>query len=94
MERGRPGEVYNIGRADEVSVADFARMVARAARSASKIHFVPGRPQDISRRCPDTSKAERELDWHPRMTLGEGLRVTIAWYERVIGSRRGEPIPA
>jgi dTDP-glucose 4,6-dehydratase len=85
MEQGRPGEAYNIGRDDEVSVREFAERVVRAADSASKIQFVPGRPQDIQRRRPDGSKAERELGWRPLTSLEEGLDRTIAWYRQAMG---------
>jgi nucleoside-diphosphate-sugar epimerase len=86
MERGRPGEVYNIGRADEVSVLEFARLVVRAASSTSAIVSVAGRPQDIQRRCPDGTKSERELGWRPKIGLDEGLRETIAWYRQAISA--------
>jgi dTDP-glucose 4,6-dehydratase len=86
MERGRPGEVYNIGRADEISVLQFARTVIAAASSESLIEMVPGRPQDIQRRCPDGTKSERELGWRPTVALPDGLRETIAWYREIIGA--------
>jgi dTDP-glucose 4,6-dehydratase len=91
MERGRPGEVYNIGRADEFSVLDFARTVIAAASSQSRIEMVPGRPQDIQRRCPDGTKSERELGWRPAVALPDGLRETIAWYRQVIGAAPAAP---
>ncbi len=84
MERGRPGEVYNIGRADEVSVLEFARLVVRAASSPSEVIAVVGRSQDIQRRCPDGTKSERELGWRPKIALDDGLRETIAWYRQLI----------
>ena len=80
MERGRAGEVYNIGRADEVTVRDFAEIVRTAAGSRSEIALVPGRPQDIQRRRPDCTKAERELGWRPEVTLADGIARTIAHY--------------
>lgn len=89
MERGRTGEVYNIGRADEISVIAFATLVARAAASDAGVRFVAGRPQDIQRRRPDPTKSERELDWRPNVDLDHGVATTIAWYQRVIG-----PVPA
>jgi nucleoside-diphosphate-sugar epimerase len=82
MERGRPGEVYNIGRPDEISVLDFARAVQQATGAISPIAFVPGRPQDIRRRKPEISKARRELDWRPETTLDAGLPPTIAYFAR------------
>ncbi len=80
MERGRTGEVYNIGRPDEMSVLEFAQRVRRVAHSSSEITFVPGRSQDIHQRRPDCSKAAKELRWRARTTLSEGLRKTIDWY--------------
>jgi nucleoside-diphosphate-sugar epimerase len=86
MERGSPAEVYNIGRSDEISVLDFARTVARVAGTDSEIRFVPGRPQDIQRRCPDATKAERVLKWSATTRLEEGLRLTLDWYRRVLAT--------
>jgi dTDP-glucose 4,6-dehydratase len=88
MERGEVGEVYNIGRADEVSVLEFARMVRRSAGSRSRIAFVTGRPEDVHRRRPDCRKARRDLRWRPRTSLAVGLRVTIAWYRQRLASKR------
>jgi len=84
MERGEAGSAYNIGRAEEISVLDFARVVIRESGSDSLIHFVPGRPQDIHRRCPDTTKSERELGWVPETPLSAGLRSTISWYREAL----------
>lgn len=80
MENGRPGEVYNIGRPDELSVLDFAEKVRRSAKSSSVIEFVPGRPEDITRRRPDCRKAARELGWRPKTGFDDGLLKTIEWY--------------
>jgi nucleoside-diphosphate-sugar epimerase len=85
MERGRTGEVYNIGRPDEFTVLEFARRVIEAAESSSIVEFMPARPQEIQRRCPDATKAQRELGWTPQTALDLGLRDTIAWYRAAIG---------
>jgi nucleoside-diphosphate-sugar epimerase len=82
MERGKSGEVYNIGRAEELSVLEFARMVNRLSGTRNEIRFVQGRPQDIQQRRPDTTKSERELGWQATTSLAEGLRITVGWYER------------
>jgi dTDP-glucose 4,6-dehydratase len=84
MDRGRRGEAYNIGRPDECTVLDFARKVIRAAGTASEVTFVPGRPQDIQRRRPDSTKSQRDLGWVAETPLNEGLRETLAWYRAVI----------
>ncbi|MBI4349166.1 MAG: GDP-mannose 4,6-dehydratase [Elusimicrobia bacterium] len=80
QEKGRRGEVYNVGRPDEMRVIDFARLVLRATGSRAAIAHVPGRPQDIRQRRPDISKARRDLGWRPRTSLLKGLRLTVDWY--------------
>jgi nucleoside-diphosphate-sugar epimerase len=35
----------------------------------------------INRRCPDISKAERELSYKPQVLLKDGLKITIKWYK-------------
>ena len=86
MERGMSGEAYNVGRSDEISVLDFARMVARVAGTGSDIQFILARPQEIQRRCPDMTKAEQALAWSAAIRLDEGLRVTFDWYRQVVAS--------
>jgi len=90
MVRGRAGEAYTLGRAAEISVLEFAKLVAFQTGSTSPIRLVPGRPQDIRRRCPDTAKAERELGWSPHVALSDGLDATIAWYRRELGFADGQ----
>lgn len=85
MERGRQGRVYNIGRADEMTVMEFARSVKRVAASEAPIRRVPGRPQDIRRRRPDTRRASRELGWRATTPFGEGLRLTVEWFRTELG---------
>ncbi|TMR34200.1 SDR family oxidoreductase [Actinomadura geliboluensis] len=78
---GHPGPV-NIGSPYEVSMADLARHVIDLTGSASRIRFID-RPQDDPRvRRPDTALAEKELGWHPKITVEEGLRGTIEWFGR------------
>ncbi len=86
MEKGEQAEAYNIGRAEEISVLEFARLVAQTAGTGVTVSFVPGRPQDIERRCPDVTKSERDLDWLATTSLGEGLRRTVTWYKDLLGT--------
>jgi nucleoside-diphosphate-sugar epimerase len=92
MERGRRGEAYNIGRADEMSVLAFAEEVVREAGTGASIRFVAGRDQDIQRRCPDTTKSELELGWRPLTSLPDGLRATTAWYRKALAIQRVDPL--
>lgn len=86
MERGRSAEAYNIGRPEELTVLEFARLVLRLTRSSSPLRFARRRPGDIHRRRPDIRKAVRELGWRPVTPLRRGLAETIAWFAGRVAS--------
>ncbi|WP_242900712.1 UDP-glucuronic acid decarboxylase family protein [Actinomadura terrae] len=76
-----PGPV-NIGSPYEISMADLARLVIDLTGSPSSIRFVE-RPEDDPRvRRPDTTLAEAEFGWRPRIQVKDGLRGTIEWFAR------------
>jgi nucleoside-diphosphate-sugar epimerase len=57
MEHGVPGEAYNIGGTEQITIKTFAEHVLRLTESSSKIVSVPRPTHDHSGRLPDTSKA-------------------------------------
>ncbi|MCS7003141.1 MAG: SDR family oxidoreductase [Dehalococcoidia bacterium] len=75
---GLAGEVFNLGNTEEYSAYRFAELIRELAGSSSPIVFAPGRPEEIARRRPDITKAQRVLGWQPRTPIEEGLRRTIA----------------
>jgi dTDP-glucose 4,6-dehydratase len=81
LERGRIGEIYNIGGID---VKENLTMVKRVLRAMGKpetlLAFVKDRPGHDRRYALDCSKAEGELGWKRMISLDEGLRRTIEWY--------------
>lgn len=68
----------NLGREDEITMADLASVVADVAGVPFVIEPHAGRPEDPQQRKPDISRA-RALGWEPRTDLREGLRRTYAW---------------
>ena len=80
-ERGEHLGIYHVGTMEEVTIADLARRVARAA--GREIELVPGEAAagGTPRRCPDISKLAR-LGYKPRVPLDEGLKPTLDWYWR------------
>jgi dTDP-glucose 4,6-dehydratase len=95
LERGRIGEVYNIGGPDVVDNLTMARRVLRATgKTESLLSHVQDRPGHDRRYALTCSKIERELGWKPAISLDDGLRETIDWYRTntkwVAGVRSGE----
>jgi len=87
LERGRPGETYNIGGNAEMRNVDVVRTICdvlgeeRPGRDyASLVTFVKDRPGHDRRYAIDPAKIRRELAWEPAETFASGLRRTIRWY--------------
>ena len=68
----------NVGNPKEWELNDFARVVQKLGGKDVGIEYIPARPDDPRRRCPDISKAKRLLQgWEPKVPLEEGLRITM-----------------
>lgn len=88
--KGNRGEAYNIGvEHPEISVTDLAHVMSDIAKElweySGSIEY--GRSSDNDylthnpeRRCPDISKARKELDYHPEIPLRKGLQQSLIWY--------------
>jgi dTDP-glucose 4,6-dehydratase len=80
IERGTPGEVYNIGGGNEVRNVDLTHTLLRLAeRPESLIKRVQDRPGHDLRYSLDTSKVKK-LGWQPQVRFDEGLKDTVRWY--------------
>lgn len=89
LEKGRPGEVYNLGTRCERRNIDLVHTLLSVlaelkgfapADLESRIRFVKDRPAHDWRYAIDPSKAERELGFEARIPFEEGLRQTVRWY--------------
>ena len=81
LERGRIGEVYNIGGLDVVENLTMARRLLRAVdKPETLLSYVKDRPGHDRRYALSCDKIGRELGWKPAISLEEGLRRTIDWY--------------
>jgi dTDP-glucose 4,6-dehydratase/UDP-glucuronate decarboxylase len=76
------GEVINLGNPDERTILELAHFIIEMTGSTSSISFEPARPDDPDRRCPDITKARDLLGWEPIVPIEEGLRETIAYFDR------------
>lgn len=76
------GEVVNVGNPREISILELANKIKQVAKSISQFTFHPLPKDDPKRRCPDTGKMEKLLNWKPRVGLEQGLERTITWFQR------------
>ncbi|MDR7419931.1 MAG: SDR family oxidoreductase [Armatimonadota bacterium] len=76
----------NLGNPEERSVLEIARIVLEATGSQSQLRFLP-RPVDDPRvRRPDIARAERVLNWKPRISLEDGIRRTVGYFRQLVAS--------
>lgn len=71
----------NLGNPHEISLLDFAKTIVRLTRSKSEIIFKPLPADDPKQRRPDITKAKEILGWAPQISLEEGLKETIPYFE-------------
>jgi dTDP-glucose 4,6-dehydratase len=95
LEKGRIGEVYNIGGLDLVENLILARRILElTGKPESLLTYVQDRPGHDRRYALNCDKIKDELGWRPLIPLGDGLRQTIGWYENSVpwlaGVRGGE----
>jgi len=83
-------EPVNIGNPQEMSIIDFANLVNEITDNSAGVVFEPLPEDDPRVRRPDISKAREVLDWQPVVSLEEGLRTTISWFEERLATGRPE----
>jgi dTDP-glucose 4,6-dehydratase len=90
LEKGLPGESYNIGGNCEKKNLDLVHFICdflderlgpfKGQSRRTLIRFVTDRPGHDRRYAMDASKITKELGWHPAISFEQGIRQTIEWY--------------
>lgn len=76
----------NLGNPGEFTILELAERVIEMTGSTSEIVFNPLPADDPRQRQPDIALARAALDWEPRISLEEGLKKTIAYFDRLLRS--------
>ena len=81
VEKGKPGEIYNVGSGEERKNIDVVRSILRILdKPESLISFVEDRPGHDFRYSLNTQKIEREIGWKAKIKFEEGIEKTVKWY--------------
>jgi dTDP-glucose 4,6-dehydratase len=81
LEKGKPGEVYNIGASREMKNIDIVKLIlAKLGKPENLIQYVKDRPGHDRRYAIDSSKIQNELGWKPEYDFDKAIDQTIDWY--------------
>lgn len=78
---GVVGEAINLGHHEPVAVAELVRLLEEALARQAIIERKPAFPGDMPVTCADLTKAERLLGYRPRVSLADGVKEFVAWFE-------------
>jgi GDP-L-fucose synthase len=76
----------NLGTGKEITIKALAETIARLTGFDGRLEWDPKQPDGQPRRCLDTTRADELLGWSADTAFEEGLRATIDWYRRNLGS--------
>ena len=81
LQKGRVGEVYNIGGHNEMRNIDIVKLICKALdKPESLITYVTDRKGHDMRYAIDPAKIHGELGWLPETKFADGIQKTIQWY--------------
>jgi UDP-glucose 4-epimerase len=75
-------EVFNVASGTEISLRELAEMLPRIMGSSATPEFAPARKVNpVPRRLADTTKARTLLGFETRVTIEDGLRSLVEWWQ-------------
>jgi UDP-glucose 4-epimerase len=81
---GTNGEIYHIGTQEEISIGDLIYYAGELMKFDGQYENAPTYPGSVSRRCPDITKARKQLGFEPEVGWKQGLKQTIEWYNNYL----------
>lgn len=74
-------EPVNIGNPDEISISDFAEEIIKLTGTKQKVIYKPLPVDDPMQRQPNIDRARSILDWEPKVSRQEGLKITYDYFK-------------
>lgn len=75
-------EIINLGGHQSISINDLIHKFELVIGKQANIQYYPENAADMSASWADTQKAQRLLGWAPQVSLDEGIRNVVAWYQQ------------
>ena len=77
----------NLGTEYEISILDLAKKIIAMTGSTSRIKHTTIPENDPKQRRPDLALAHKEINWYPKISIDDGMRETIGYFQRALASK-------
>lgn len=77
-----PYRIYNIGHSTPVALMYFIETIEKAMGKEAAKEFMPMQPGDVLKTFADVSELEQHFDYHPSISVEEGVRLFADWFKR------------
>lgn len=74
-------EPVNIGNPDEITIGEFAEEIIKLTGTTQKVIYKPLPTDDPMQRQPNIDKAKKILNWEPKVSRSEGLKITYEYFK-------------
>jgi len=85
IDRPYKCQIFNLGKGSGTQLSDFIGIVEKHVGKKAKIEVMPEQPGDVPRTMASTVKARILLGYRSKITVDEGIKKTVAWYNQTYG---------
>jgi UDP-glucuronate 4-epimerase len=82
LDRAFGFEIINLGESRTVELHELVHLIEKAAGKKAQIRQLPAQPGDVPITYADISKAKRLLDYHPQVTIEDGIQRFVDWFRK------------
>jgi UDP-glucuronate 4-epimerase len=73
-------EIINLGGHEVITINDLVSLLEKTIGKKARVEYFPPNMADMLSNWADVSKARRLLDWQPQVSLQQGVRKLVDWY--------------
>jgi UDP-glucuronate 4-epimerase len=81
-----PFRLYNLGNNKGERLMDFIALIEKTLGRKAEVELLPMQPGDVKETYADISSSQRDLGFHPAVTIDEGVPRFIEWYREYYGA--------
>lgn len=84
LEKGQPGEVFNIGGGSRVTLNEVVEMIKTMVGRELEVHYEGVQKGDVRHTFADMTKAEKKLGYRPKVPIQDGLQREYEWIQSLV----------